>query len=83
MPATHPDTKTRIWNLQEHAEIARLWRDLEIARALCEHSSSPDNDRLLMQAWNAYADHIGLPEADRPGPVTSTTSFDSALLTTS
>jgi hypothetical protein len=39
-----------MWNLQEQAEIDRLWREVEIARALCERSFSPDNDRRLMQA---------------------------------
>ena len=47
---TSPDAKTRMWNLQEQAEIDRLWREVEIARALCERSFSPDNDRRLMQA---------------------------------
>ena len=43
----------------------------QIARALCDCSSSlarADNERRLMQAWNAYADHVGLPKAARPDP---------------
>jgi hypothetical protein len=68
MPATHPDANTRMRNLQEDAEIDRFRRELEIARMLCEHCTSPDTEWRFMQAWNAYADHVGLPKAARPEP---------------
>jgi len=66
MSATHPDAQARMWHLQECAEIDRFKRELDIARALCERSSSPDNERRLTQAWNAYADHVGQPKGGHP-----------------